>query len=144
MAAANYKLLGAVPTTEMRSPTNAIAVQELTVSTRPTGVTFVRNVAQDSWANGNWKTDVSTIADHIEHIFTARPHVLSAAPVQLVDDNGIITNAERFLLSYTSTDGSGPFQGYVTVPVQVLHDDDTFDSYFDPVVTILSDAAAES
>jgi hypothetical protein len=142
VASANYKLLGAVPSTEMRSPTQAIAVQELTVSTRPTGVTFVRNVPVTSWSGGQWKADVTAIAASIEHIFSARPHVTAASPVQLVDDQGLITNAEQFLLSYTSDDGSGPFQGHVTIPVQVLRDETTFDTYFDPEVKLLSDAAA--
>lgn len=141
MATANYKLTGSIATTEMRSPTSAVAVEELTVSTRPTGVNFTRNVAETAWEAGTWKADVTKIAASIEHIFASRPHVISAGPVQLVDDQGLITNAVRFLVSYTATDGAGPFQDTVTIPVQVLHDETAFDKYFDPVVKLLSDAA---
>jgi hypothetical protein len=144
MASANYKLIGSIATTEMRSPTSAIAVEELTVSTRPTGVIFVRNVPEATWVADTWRTSVATIAGNIEHIFAARPHVIAASPVQLVDDQGIITNAVRFLVSYTADDGAGPFQDSVTIPVQALHDDKTFDKYFDPVVKRLAAAAAEA
>ena len=142
-AAGNYKLLGSTRGVQQRTPTSAEDVEELEVATKPSGIKFVRNVPYASWTGGQWRADVSTIASHIEHILASRPHVVSGVPVQNVDGQGLITNAVEFLLSYTAADGSGPFQDTVNIPVQALHDLDTFDKYFDPVVKVLA-AAAEA
>lgn len=125
----------------MRTPTSSEDVEELTVSTRPSGVNFVRNVPYAAFASGAWRENVATIATHIEHILASRPHVVDASPVQTVDAQGLIRNSVQFLVSYTGDDGSGPFQDTVTIPVQALHDETTFDSYFEPVVKVLAATA---
>ena len=142
MADRNYKVLGSIHTTAQRSPTSAEEVEELTVSTRPSGIVFVRNVPYATYEAGKWDTGVALIAEHIEHILSARPHVIGGSPTQSVDQNGIITNNVQFLVSYTNDNGDGPFQDTVTIPVQALHDDETFDKYFDPVVKRLAGLAA--
>lgn len=143
MPTVNYRVIGAVRTTQMRTPTSAQDVEELTVSTRPSGVNFVRNVPYQSFTAGTYHADLARIATHIEHILASRPHVIGASPVQTVDAQGLIRNAVQFLVSYTAKDGTGPFQDTVNVPVQALHDDESFDAYFDPVVKVLAAAAAE-
>lgn len=142
MATANYRLLGSERGVQQRTPTSAEDVEILEVATRPSGIRFVRNVPYPSFTGGKWRADVATIAGHIEHILASRPHVVSGAPVQLVDQQGLITNAVSFLVSYVADDGAGPFQDTVTIPVQDLHDSDTFDKWFDPVVKVLAAAAA--
>lgn len=142
MAAANYKLLGSSRGVQQRTPTTAEDVEILEVATKPSGVKFVRNVPYASFKDGKWRADVTAIAGHIEHILASRPHVVSGAPVELIDQQGLLTNAVDFLVSYTADDGAGPFQDDVVIPVQALHDDDSFDSYFDPVVKVLAAAAA--
>lgn len=141
MATASYKLLGSERGVQQRTPTSAEDVEILEAATQPSGVRFVRNVPYAAFTSGKWRSDVATIASHIESILAARPHVVSGVPVQLVDQQGLITNAVEFLVSYTADDGAGPFQDTVTISVQNLHDHDTFDHWFEPVVKVLAAAA---
>lgn len=142
MSTTNYRIIGAIRTTQMRTLSSAQDVEELTVSTKPSGVNFVRNVPYQAFTAGDYHGELATIAGHIEHILAARRHVIGASPVEDVLPNGLIRNAVQFLVSYTAKDGTGPFQDTVTIPVQALHDESSFDAYFDPVVKRLADAAA--
>lgn len=138
--ATNYSLLGSSRTVLVRSPTKVEDVEELQVVTKPSGVQFVRDIPYASWKDGSWPKGINTIASNIEHIFAARSHVIAGVPVQDVSPQGLITNAVQFLVRYTSDNGSN-FDDTVEIPVQVLHDQDTFDSYFDDVVKRLAAAA---
>lgn len=142
--AADYAILATNRTVEVRSPTLVEDVMEVHAQTKPSGVTFTRAIPYSTWKAGNAGASLAIIAQHIEHIFASRPHVVSGAAVQQLGQNGLLSNGVEFVVSYDSTDGSGrgPFSDTVTIPVQALHDDDTFDRYFDPVVKRLAAEAA--
>lgn len=141
--ATDYTVVASNRTVLVRSATLTEDVEELHVVTKPSGVTFVRDVLYTVWKSGAWKAGIELIAQHIEHIFAVRPHVIAASGVQQVDAQGLISNAVEFIVSVdgTSDANPGPFQSTVTIPVQVLHDDDAFDSYFDATIASLTATA---
>lgn len=139
----NYTVTAARRTVQVRSATLAEDVMEIHATTKPSGATFVRNVPYDTWKKKGAAGTIAVIATHIEHIFSVRPNVRSAAAIQEVGDNGLITNAVEFVvrLDPPSDDQPGPFQDTVSIPVQVLHDQDSYDAYFAPVLNDLHDTA---
>lgn len=136
----HFDILAASRTVLVRSAQLTEDVEELHAITKPSGVTFVRDVPYAAYAAGGAHKALEPIALHIEHIMKSRPHVVSGASVQLVDAQGLLTNAVQFLVSYSGVDAgrAGPFQDTVTITVQVLHDRETFDTYFNPVVERLA------
>lgn len=140
----NYEILATNRTVDVRSPTLVEDVEEVHVSTKPSGVTFVRLVPYKTFAAKGAGPSVEPIAAHIEHIMASRPHVVSGAAVQGVDQSGLLTNSVEFLVEYDDETGSrpGPFSDTVTIPVQTLYEETSFDHYFDPVVQRLAAEAA--
>lgn len=138
--AKQYDVVATNRTVDVRSPTLVEDVEEVHALTKPSGVSFVRLVPYKTWQSKGAGPALAVIAEHIEHIFAARPHVVSGAAVQLVDQSGLLKNAVEFVVEIEgATDAQpGPFRDTVTIPVQALHDLDAFDSYFDPVVKQLT------
>lgn len=141
--AADYTIQATNRTVDVRSPTLVEDVMEVHAITKPHGVTFVRLVPYKTWQEKGAGPAIGVIAAHIEHIMDARPHVVSGAAVQHVSQAGLIVNSVEFVVQVDGpTDLSpGPFRDTVTIPVQVLHDHDSFDSYFTPVIHRLEDQA---
>lgn len=137
--AAHYIVLAANRTVDVRSPTLVEDVVEVHVRTKPSGATFTRAVPYKSWLHKGAAGTIAIIAEHIEHVFSVRPSVIDANAVQQVDGSGLLSNAVEFIVEIDppSDDQPGPFQGTVTIPVQVLHDQDTYDAYFEPVIAAL-------
>jgi hypothetical protein len=141
--ATDFSIQATNHTVEVRSPTLVEDVMEVHAITKPSGVTFVRAVPYKTWQAKGAGPALGVIAQHIEHIMAVRPHVVSGAAIQTVDQSGLLANAVEFVVEYQSADDSqpGPFHDTVVIPVQALHDDDTFDRFFDPVVKRLADQA---
>lgn len=141
--AKQYTVLAVNRTVEVRSPTLVEDVMEIHVLTKPSGVTFVRAVPYKTWAKSGAAGTIAIIAEHIEHTFSVRPAVVSAAAVQQVDQSGLLVNAVEFVVEVDppTDDQPGPFQATVTIPVQALHDSDAFDKWFDPVIAQLHQTA---
>lgn len=141
--AADYTIQATNRTVDVRSPTLVEDVMEVHAITKPSGVTFVRLVPYTTWKTKGAGPAIGVIAQHIEHIMAVRPHVVSGAAIQTVGQSGLLANSVEFVVQVDGpTDSApGPFRDTVTIPVQVLHDHDAFDSYFDPVIRRLEDQA---
>lgn len=141
---ADYTVLATNRTVDVRSPTLVEDVMEVHAITSPSGVTFVRLIPYKTFAAKGAGPSIAPIAEHIEAIMAARSHVVSGAAVQGVDQSGLLTNSVEFVVEYDSADDNvpGPFSDTVTIPVQALYDQTTFDNYFDAVVQRLAAEAA--
>lgn len=141
--AKHFTVMATNRTVEVRSPTLVEDVMEIHATTKPSGVTFVRAVPYKTWAGKGAAGTIAIIAEHIEHIFSVRPSVVSGAAIQQVDQSGLLVNAVEFTVEIDPPSDSqpGPFQSTVTIPVQVLHDQDAYDRYFDPVIAKLHESA---
>lgn len=138
-----FQVVGQQRTVLVRSPSSVEDVMEIHAVTKPSGVGFVRDVLYTTWKAKGVGPLLQPIAEHIEHIMDVRP-VVSAAPVQTVDANGLITNAVEFVVHARDTAGdrAQAMTSTVVIPVQALHDQADFASYFVPVLDAL-DAAAK-
>ncbi len=128
---AGFTIVSQHRTVLVRSQTLVEDVMELTATTTPSGVTFVRSIKYDVWHSGGARAALQPIADHIEAIMDSWP-VVSGAAVQQVDASGLITNAVEFVLTLPGELASqAPAHTVsVDVPVQALHDQSDFGSYF--------------
>src|SRR5207253_5157821 len=117
--AANYSVIAQQRTVLVRSPTRVEDVQEIHAVTHPHGVTFVRYVPIAAWRAKGIGPLIEPIAARIEGLFKRWP-VVSAAAVQSVDQNGLITNGVEFIV-HAGTDDLGDPEAHtapVMVPVQ--------------------------
>lgn len=139
----NFQVLATNRTVEVRSPTLVEDVVEIHAVTKPSGVTFTRAVPYKVWAAAGAAGTIDVIAEHIEHIMAVRPNVISGAAIQQVNQSGLLVNAVEFVVQIDPPSDSqpGPFQATVDIPVQVLHDQDSFDAYFAPVLDALAATA---
>ena len=136
---ASYAVLNSRRTTWVRSATAVEDVQEFSVITNPSGVTFTRVVPYASFKNHSVASLLAPIANHIETLMANEP-IVSGVGVQLVNDAGLITNAVEFTVQYVPADPSqgGPYTTTVQVTVQSLHDEVPGDQLFQSAIQALA------
>lgn len=141
--AADYTVIAQNRTVLVRSPTLVEDVEEVHAVTKPSGVTFVREVLYTTWQAGDSGPELETIAQSIEQIMRNHP-VSSAGAVQDISSSGLLSNSVEFVVSIAGdvATAQGPMTATVTISVQNLHDLDDFSAFFAPVVSALEKTAA--
>ncbi len=139
----SYQVLSTRRTAWVRSATDVMDAEEISVITKPSGVTFVRVVPHTSFLNHQVGELVQPIADHIELLMATQP-ISSGVGVQEINSAGLITNSVEFTAYYIPPDPNnpGPFTTTVTIPVQTIHDLGSLGQFFvGPIESLVAAAS---